>query len=140
MTVDRLTRVNELLKREIGEALYQIIKEDDFDLSAVTITHVITSRSLQNARVMVSIRDHQDERSRMLSILRKYRGKIQERIGKDVILKYTPRLIFELDTSIEKGDAVLSLLHKMERQGELPPEDIETENASGTSGDEEKLT
>ena len=140
MTVDRLTRVNELLKREIGEALYQIIKEDDFDLSAVTITHVITSRSLQNAKVMVSIRDHQDERPRMLSLLRKHRGKIQERIGKNVILKYTPRLIFELDTSIEKGDAVLSLLHKMERQGELPPEDFETENTSGISGDDEKLT
>ncbi|MDD4872151.1 MAG: 30S ribosome-binding factor RbfA [Kiritimatiellae bacterium] len=135
MTVDRLTRVNELLKREIGEALFQIIKEDDFDLSAVTITHVITSRSLQNARVMVSIRDHQDERPRMLSLLRKHRGKIQERIGKNVILKYTPRLIFELDTSIEKGDAVLSLLHDMERHGELPSENPETSDTVNDGGE-----
>ena len=134
MTVDRLTRVNELLKREIGEALFQIIKEDDFDLSAVTITHVITSSSLRNARVMVSIRDHQDRRQKMMAILRRYRGEIQERIGKNVILKYTPRLVFELDTSIEKGDAVLSLLHKMERAGELPPEEGETETSSGGSG------
>ncbi|OGV65444.1 MAG: ribosome-binding factor A [Lentisphaerae bacterium RIFOXYA12_FULL_48_11] len=125
MTVDRLTRVNELLKREIGEALFQIVKEDDFDLSAVTVTHVMTSSNLRNARVMVSIRDNQDKRDRMLAILRRYRGEIQKRISKDIILKYTPRLTFELDTSIEKGDAVLSLLHKMERQGELPPEEDE---------------
>jgi len=131
MTVDRLTRVNELLKREIGEALYQIIKEDDFDLSAVTVTHVITSSSLRNARVMVSIRDNHDKRDRMLAILRSYRAEIQKRISKDIILKYTPRLTFALDTSIEKGDAVLSLLHVMERRGELPPEEDEPADNSG---------
>lgn len=123
MTVDRLTRVNELLKREIGEALFHIIKEDDFDLSAVTVTHVFASSNLRNAKVMVSIRDNQDKRPKMLAILRRYRGEIQKRISTDIILKYTPRLSFELDTSIEKGDVVLSLLHKMERQGELPPVD-----------------
>jgi ribosome-binding factor A len=118
MSVDRLTRVNELLKREIGEALYQIIKEENFDMSAVTITHVVTSRSLRDARVFVSIRDHQDQRDRMLGLLRRHRGEIQKRISKDIILKYTPRLVFELDTSLEKGDAVLSLLHKMELEDE----------------------
>lgn len=136
MTVDRLTRVNELLKREIGEALFKIVKEDDFDLSAVTVTHVITGSNLRNAKVMVSIRDNQDRRDRMLAILRRYRGEIQKRINKDITLKYTPRLTFELDTSIEKGDAVLSLLHKMERQGELPPE--EDEPADGSVVDENK--
>jgi len=139
MTVDRLTRVNELLKREIGLALFQIVKEDEFDLSAVTVTHVMTSSNLRNAKVMVSIRDHQDQRAKYLSILRHYRGVIQERIAKNVILKYTPRLVFELDTSIEKGDVVLSLLHKMERQGELPPEDEQTENMPGPSGENETL-
>jgi len=119
MTVDRLTRVNELLKREIGEILFRIIQEDDFDLSAITVTGVFISRNLRNARVMVSIRDHQGQRERMLAILRKYRGEIQKHISHDVILKYTPRLSFEIDTSIEKGDAILSLIHKMELKGEL---------------------
>ena len=120
MSVDRLTRVNELLKREIGAALFQLVTEDEFDLSAVTVTHVFTSSNLRNAKVMVSIRDHQDQRQKMMAILRRHRGDMQERIGKNVILKYTPRLSFELDTSIEKGDAILTLLHKMELQGELP--------------------
>ena len=121
-SVDRLTRVNELLKREIGSALFQLVTEDEFDLAAVTVTHVNISSNLRNARVLVSIMDHQEQRQKMLAILRRHRGQIQERIGKNVILKYTPRLSFVLDTSIEKGDAILTLLHKMELHGELPAE------------------
>jgi len=119
MTVDRLTRVNELLKREIGEILFRIIHDDEFDLAAITVTGVFISRNLRNAKVMVSIRDHLDQRQKMLAILRRYRAEIQKHISHDVILKYTPRLSFELDTSIEKGDAILGIIHKMERAGEL---------------------
>ena len=125
--VDRLTRVNELLKREIGESLYHVIQEDDFDLSAVTVTNVETGRNLHTARVYVSIRDHHEQRQRMMSLLRQHRVKLQERISKKVILKYTPRLMFVLDKSIEKGDQVLGLLHTMERKGELDPADNDTE-------------
>lgn len=133
MSVDRLTRVNELLKREIGAALFQLVTEDEFDLSAVTVTHVETSSNLRNARVKVSIRDHQEQRQKMMAILRRHRGAIQERIGKNVILKYTPRLSFVLDTSIEKGDAILTLLHKMELQGELPAEKPSEDNTPDKS-------
>ena len=38
MKVDRLTRVNELLRREIGGVLYRLLDPATFDLSAVTIT------------------------------------------------------------------------------------------------------
>lgn len=119
MSADRITRVNELLRHEIGEALFYIMNEADFDLSAVTITHVITSRNLRNARVLVSIRDHHEQRKNMLSLLRKHRPEIQRRINSNLVMKYTPRLTFELDTSVEKGDRILSLLSKMEKeQGE----------------------
>ena len=110
MSTDRLVRVNELLKREIGELLFRLVQDERVDLSAVTVTHVITSRNLQHARVLVSIRDHEDERQRMLGILRRYRGEIQARINKDIGLKFTPRLEFVLDTSVEQGDRVLSIL------------------------------
>ena len=53
MSVDRLVRVNELLKREIGLSLYRVITEGDFDLSAVTITKVTVSKDLAAARVLV---------------------------------------------------------------------------------------
>lgn len=127
MSVDRLTRVNALLRREIGELLFRIINERGFDLSAVSITRVETSSSLRQARVMVSIRDHEKERDRMLRILRHYAPEIQAAINRDLTLKYTPRLSFHLDTSIEQGDRVLSLLSEIdptagdERSGDGTP-------------------
>ena len=124
------------MKREIGEALFQIMKEDEFDLAAVTITRVETSRSLHNAHVFVSIMNHQDQRQRMMALLRKHRGEIQKRISRDIILKYTPRLSFELDTSIEKGDTVLSLLHKMERAGEIERVELEPTELKGAPGED----
>ena len=111
---DRLTRVNELLRREISEVLFRVMNEADADLSAVTVTHVITSSNLRHARVMVSIRGGDDVRDRMMNLIRHHRTEIQSRISQDIILKYTPRLSFELDDSLAQGHRILDLLSKIE--------------------------
>ena len=122
MTVDRMTRVNELLKREIGQALVHIMNKSEFDHSIVTVTGVNASRNLREARVGVSIRDHHDQRKRILSYLRKNRAEMQHKINSNLALKYTPRLSFELDESLEKGDKMLSLLSELEAEPEQPPD------------------
>lgn len=115
MRVDRLTRVNEELRREIGQFLYRLMANDPgFDLGAVTVTHVIISSDLRTARVLVSIRDHQDRREAMLKRLQSRHAEIQADIAHKVALKYTPRLTFQLDHSLEEGDRVLGLLATME--------------------------
>lgn len=111
-----MTRVNALLKREIGAMLFHIMHESDFDLAAVTVTRVVTARNLRSAAVHVSIRDHTPERSRMLSLLARHAPEIQQRINRNIGLKYTPRLSFELDTSIEEGDKLLRLLDDLEKE------------------------
>ena len=52
MSVDRMVRVNELMKREIAGALYRVMNEKNFDLSAVTITRVSVGSDLHHARVL----------------------------------------------------------------------------------------
>jgi len=116
MSIDRITRLNELLKRELGDALFRVMQNERFDLAAVTITRVDLSRDLREARVFVSIREHQDERPRMLALMRRYRPEFQRLINKDLAIKYTPRLTFELDTSLEEGDHVLAVLAKLEKE------------------------
>jgi ribosome-binding factor A len=116
MGVNRLVRVNELIRREIGDLLFRIMNEGKFDLSAVTVTHVITNPTLREARVLVSIRDHEADRPEMLRMLRKHAPEIQEAINRDLKLKYTPRLSFQLDTSLERGDHVLSVLSELEKE------------------------
>lgn len=120
MKYNRLTRVNELLKREISELLFRIINERNFDLSAVTITHVITNRDLRAARVFVSIRDHHKERGKMLATLRAHRGEMQAHINTNMTLKYTPKLTFELDTSLEDGALVLQLISDIDKATPSP--------------------
>ena len=116
MSIDRITRLNELLKRELADALFRVMQNERFDLAAVTITRVILGRDLREARVFVSIREHQDERPRMLALLRRSRPEFQRLINKDLAIKYTPRLTFELDTSLEEGDRVLAVLAKLEKE------------------------
>lgn len=113
MKIDRLTRVNELLRREIAAALYRLTDRSLFDLAAVTVTRVITSSDLRTARVLVSIRGHKDDRQRMLDRLQGMHAAVQREIADHVILKYTPRVQFALDASIENGDRVLSILSSL---------------------------
>lgn len=122
MAIDRLKRVNELLKREIGTYLFRIIQEPGFDTSSITVTHVITSRNLQNARVLVSILGHEEKREAMLAVLRKHRNNIQKHINANIKLKYTPRLDFKLDTSLESGDHILQILSEIENNMETDPQ------------------
>ena len=137
MSVKRLVRVNELLKREIAEALYRVMTEQDFDFSAVTVTGVETSSDLRTARVRVSIRDHHDDRDVMLGQIRHHTKDIQQIIRKHVILKYTPKLHFHLDESIEQGDHVLQVIAEMEQKGVLGMTPLRSDDESSLDVDEE---
>ena len=114
MGTRRITRVNELIRREIGTALYRVVNDDGFDVSAVTVTHVVTSSDLRTATVMVSIRGDEAMRGRMLGLISRHRAEIQQVLAQNVILKYTPRLRFSLDTSLAEGDHVLEILRGIE--------------------------
>ena len=114
MSVDRLKRVNALLLREIGAAMYHVLKEDNVDLAAITVTHVVASRDLRHARVLVSVRDHRQDRDQILSALRRKRKEFQEYVHRSVVLKYTPRLQFDLDGSVAQGDHVLDILSHLD--------------------------
>ena len=137
MSVKRLVRVNELIKREVATALYRVMNEKGFDLSAVSVTHVITSSDLRTARVLVSIRDHEKQRNSMIAQIQHHSGAIQSFVGKNVIIKYTPKLTFELDESVEQGDRVLQIISEMESPADAPgPGDQDPESGAPAQPDE----
>ncbi len=116
MKPDRITRVNELLRREIGSSLFELINRTEIDLAAVTITRVETSPSLRSAKVFVSVRDGKEKKESVMKVLYNHRAQIQDRINKNVVLKYTPKLRFIQDVSLEKGDGILRILEDMETE------------------------
>jgi ribosome-binding factor A len=95
--------------------------EELLDAPAITVTHVLTSSDLRSARVFVSILGHEEERAQLLRELVAHRIELQNHIIRTVRLKYTPKLTFQLDTSLEEGDRVLELLKKLNKS--TPPEE-----------------
>lgn len=129
MGTPRLVRVNELLKREIAEDIHRNFSMSDFDCGSVTVTRVECASDLRDANVFVSIFGHEQERNRMIGYLNRHRQEIVRLMIKRVKLKYTPRLHFVLDESIEGGDRILSMLAEMERKNpEAFKDDIKTDD------------
>lgn len=120
MATSRMVRVNELLKREIAEDLHRNFSGTDFDAAALTVTRVECAPDLRDANVYVSIFGHQYDRHEMIHTLNRRRQEIVRMMIKRVKLKYTPRLQFHLDESIEEGDNILTILNELEREQDHP--------------------
>ena len=116
MGTPRLVRVNELLKQEIAEDIHRNFSGSNFDTAAVTVTRVECASDLRDANVFISIFRHEEDRDRMIAYLNRHRQEVIRLMIKRVKLKYTPRLHFVLDESIEGGDRILSMLADMERE------------------------
>jgi ribosome-binding factor A len=133
MKADRITRVNELIRRELGLQLYRVVNRPDFDPAAVTFTHALTSVDLRTCRVLVSVRGDPAEQERMLCVLKRHRVEFQAAIRDNIVLRYTPHLHFVLDHSVAQGDHVLHILQHMEESGEVvldDPPDVPPPGAS----------
>ncbi|MEI7435550.1 MAG: 30S ribosome-binding factor RbfA [bacterium] len=125
MKAERLTRVNELLRREIGLQLFHALDPSAVDLSAITVTHVMISSDLHKARVLISVRGAPEVQNQTLYHLRHRHSAIQHLVAEHVVLKYTPRLHFFLDNSLSEGDHVLQILNDMDGSAanpDTPPE------------------
>ncbi len=125
MSSTRMIRVNELLKREIAVDIPRLFAHTDFDTGAITVTRVETAPDLRDAAVYISIFGHEDKRKDMIRFLNRNRKDVQAKMSRHVIIKYTPRLHFKLDTSIENGDRVLEILSELDIPEEDEPQNTE---------------
>ena len=113
MAVDRLERVNSLLKRVISESVYRVLQGDDVNAVLVTVTGVNCAKNLRNATVHVSVFGEPAEQNRVLSHLVARTHDFERIVNREVRLKFTPQLRFVIDHSLEKGDHVLQLLDNL---------------------------
>lgn len=114
MSSHRLLRVQELLKRAIGEAIRRDFPVDQAGL--VTVNDVEISGDLRLAKVFIGILGNPDQQRTGLVMLQKNRVRIQGLVAKSVILKYTPQLRFVVDESVARGNRVLDILAELERE------------------------
>lgn len=113
MSVDRLERVNSLLKRVIAEAMFSVMQGDTVAPGLITVTGVSCGKDLRDATVSVSVFGDEPLKEQALQHLKHHARHFQDAINREVKMKFTPRLTFRLDRSIEQGDAVLALLDRL---------------------------
>ncbi|MDB9375033.1 30S ribosome-binding factor RbfA [Nodularia sphaerocarpa] len=116
----RISRVAELIKREVSQMLLHGIKDDRVGTGMVSVTYVDVSGDLQHAKVYVSIYGTEEAKSETMAGLKSATGFVRSELGSRVRLRRTPEVIFIEDDSIEEGNKVLSLLNKLE--GERSPD------------------
>jgi ribosome-binding factor A len=114
----RVQRIRELLKRQLGEI---IRRELPAEMSVRASVHEVDlAADLKSATVYVGVIGSPDQQRKTLDLLNENRARLQELVAHAVVLRYTPRLRFQLDTSIERGNRVLSILDELEQSASGP--------------------
>ncbi|MGB4440051.1 MAG: 30S ribosome-binding factor RbfA [Sedimentibacter sp.] len=106
-------RRNERLSGEMKRVISEIIRNEVKDpriseLMSVTDVHV--TEDLKYAKVYISV---YGDIKPTLEALESAKGFIRREVGKRVKLRLTPELLFEQDSSIEKGIYMSSLINKV---------------------------
>src|SRR5262245_25122940 len=109
----RQLRVNELVKRELSGI---IAREINFEGVLVSINAVDVAADLKTAHVFVSTLGA-DNGGSVIAKLEEHRPALQAGLSENVVLKYTPHLIFHLDESIKRGARVLEILDDLGKPG-----------------------
>jgi ribosome-binding factor A len=119
MAPRRQDRVRELLKRAVSEVLRREISVSEAGL--ITVNDVGVASDLKSATVFVSILGGADQKKKGQALLNEKAAWLQMQVAREIILKYTPRLRFVLDDSIDRGNRVLHLLNELEAQPPAEP-------------------
>lgn len=120
----RVSQIGEEIKRVISQLLRTKIKDPRIS-DMVSITEVRVTNDLSFAKVFVSVFGTEDEKNDTLEGLRNAEGFIKKEIGRNVKMRIMPKLIFELDDSVEESLRLEKILEEIKTKEELVEDDDE---------------
>jgi ribosome-binding factor A len=112
----RVSRVSELIKREISQMLLHGLKDERVGAGMISITDVDVSGDLQHAKVFVSIYGSDEARAETMAGLKAVTGQVRSELGRRIRLRRTPEIIFVEDRSFDRGNRVLSLINEISQK------------------------
>jgi ribosome-binding factor A len=129
----RVSRVAELIKREVSQMILFDIKDDRVGAGMVSVTAVDVAGDLQHTKVFVSIYGSDEVRAETMEGLKAVTGYVRSEIGKRVRLRRTPTVVFVEDTSFDQATSVLSLINQLslkraESENSDPDLDLESDH------------
>lgn len=109
----RVSRVAELIKREVSQMILFDIKDDRVGAGMVSVTNVDVAGDLQHTKIFVSIYGSDEVRLQTMEGLKSVTGYVRSELGKRVRLRRTPTVVFVEDTSFDRATSVLSLINQL---------------------------
>ncbi|HEX3427816.1 MAG TPA: 30S ribosome-binding factor RbfA [Candidatus Limnocylindrales bacterium] len=116
----RTTRIDELLRQEMGSILARDV--EDPRIGFATIISIETTPDLRHAKVLVSVIGQPGDRKTTLNALGRAMPFVRHELGKRLRIKRIPEFHLELDDSVERGTRVMHLLDEI-GAGRAPDED-----------------
>jgi len=109
----RLNRINEELKKEISNILTFELKNPNVT-GLISVTKAKITPDFRYAKIYVSILNSKNIDKTMQG-LKESAGFIRSQIAKNINLRVTPELVFELDDSLEYGMKIENILKDLKK-------------------------
>lgn len=116
MNFQRIDRISEEARRIIDQIIREDLKDPRIS-GTYSITRVDVTRDLSYAKVYVSVYE-EDKRKDLIKALKGASGYIRRELGKRMVIRYSPELIFIEDNNIEYGVHIEDVLRRVNKSNE----------------------
>jgi ribosome-binding factor A len=108
----RTQRIANLVRNSLGALLLSKLSDPRVDPARTSITRVEVPEDLLTAKVFVSVMGTPAEQRKTVTALKHAAGRLQDLLARDVQLRHTPVLRFELDTQFKKTLQTLEIINQ----------------------------
>ena len=122
----RIDRISEEVRRELDAIIREELNDPRVD-GTFSITRAEVTGDLRYAKVYVSVLED-DKRDGLMEALKNAKGFIRRSLGKRMIIRYAPELIFVSDKNIEYGVHIAKVLSETIKTNDDGGEPDETES------------
>ena len=118
MSYQRIDRISEEVRREV-DAIIRGELQDPRVSGTYSVTRAEVTGDLRYAKIYISVLED-DRRDGLMEALKNAKGYIRHALGKRMIIRYTPELIFVSDKNIEYGVHIAKVLAEAAGKEEKP--------------------
>lgn len=111
----RIDRISHTVKKELSDIIQNKLKDPRIP-EMVSIVSVEVTGDMREATCYVSVYGTEEDKARCMEGLTAAQGFIRKELGARLNIRYTPKVTFKLDDSIEHG-AHINLLFKKINEG-----------------------
>ena len=111
MSYQRIDRISEEVRREVDKIIRDELHDPRID-GTFSITRAEVTRDLRFAKIYVSVLED-DKREPLMAALKNAAGYIRRALGKSMIIRYSPELIFVSDQNIAYGVRMAQLISEV---------------------------